>query len=277
MNTAKPLSADRPLDDPATDRLGYATFAKHLAGTILNSSPSDGLVVAVHGDWGTGKTTALKFIVHYLELQEEPPIVMWFNPWWFAGQEDLIRRFFKELQATVASSSKLLRDIARRDRLAAALNLFGSALSSPITIPSVPLAGTAAKMTSEGVKALAAVLAPTDVVTAKARISSAFKEQVARIVVIVDDIDRLMASEARQIFQLIKAVADFPNVTYLLAFDRKVAARAMADLHGSDGDEYLEKNCPGIVLPAAPRPCRDAKPAVRAAERNSRADATRVG
>jgi predicted KAP-like P-loop ATPase len=36
------------------------------------------------------------------------------------------------------------------------------------------------------------------------------------MLVSVDDIDRLTAEEIRQIFRLMKAVADFPKVTYLL-------------------------------------------------------------
>ena len=36
---------------------------------------------------------------------------------------------------------------------------------------------------------------------------------------IIDDIDRLQEREVRQLFQAVKAIADFPKTIYLLSFD----------------------------------------------------------
>jgi predicted KAP-like P-loop ATPase len=63
-----------------------------------------------------------------------------------------------------------------------------------------------------------AVLRPKaqDVPDLKGQIASFLTKQQHRMLFIVDDIDRLTAEEIRQIFRLMKAVADFPKVTYLL-------------------------------------------------------------
>ena len=53
--------------------------------------------------------------------------------------------------------------------------------------------------------------------------------------------DQLANSQIRDVFQLVKQVADFPNVIYLLAMDREVVRRALTDVHNIDGNEYLEK------------------------------------
>ena len=94
MNTKdspRPLSADRPLDDPAKDRLGYAPFAKLLADSICNLAPTEGFVMALFGPWGSGKTTVLKFVEHYMDAlpRNQQPVVVHFNPWWFSGYEDI--------------------------------------------------------------------------------------------------------------------------------------------------------------------------------------------
>ncbi|MEI7673389.1 MAG: P-loop NTPase fold protein, partial [Deltaproteobacteria bacterium] len=47
--------------------------------------------------------------------------------------------------------------------------------------------------------------------------------------------------ETRQLFTVVKALADFPNVVYLMAFDREVAAQAIGNQGGLPGDRYLEK------------------------------------
>ncbi|MGH7434556.1 MAG: KAP family P-loop NTPase fold protein, partial [Polyangiaceae bacterium] len=221
------LSSDRALEDPTGDRLGYAPFARQLARSVLHGCPADGLVVALYGEWGTGKTTALNFITYYLEQAEDAPLVMRFNPWWFAGQEDLTRRFFKQFEATFA------RGRARNRKLLSRLATF-SAMVGEMPVPYVGSAGKAAK-------ALLSTAEKSDVVQLKAEIASALAEDARRMIVVVDDIDRLVAEEIRQLFRLIKAVADFPNVIYLLAFDRSVASRAMGEMHGGSGEEYLEK------------------------------------
>ena len=71
---------------------------------------------------------------------------------------------------------------------------------------------------------------------------------------IIDDIDRLTPEETRQLFTVIKALADFPNVIYLLAFDREVVAQAIGEQSGLPGDRYLEKIIQvALELPAVDR------------------------
>jgi predicted KAP-like P-loop ATPase len=60
------LSPDKPSLDPSEDRLGYAPFAQHLATGISRMSPPDGLVMAINGIWGAGKSTLIEYILHYL-------------------------------------------------------------------------------------------------------------------------------------------------------------------------------------------------------------------
>jgi predicted KAP-like P-loop ATPase len=75
----------------------------------------------------------------------------------------------------------------------------------------------------------------------KEKIATLLIEQNKKILVIIDDIDRLNSEEIRQIFRVIKAVADFPNIIYLLAFDKTVAVEALKSTQGISGEDYLEK------------------------------------
>jgi predicted KAP-like P-loop ATPase len=95
------LSADRPLTDPAMDRLGYAPFAERVAKGILQLPGTEGLVIALYGAWGAGKTTTLNYVAHFLRKAPEGnrPVILWFNPWWFSGREDLVRTFLQQLRA----------------------------------------------------------------------------------------------------------------------------------------------------------------------------------
>jgi predicted KAP-like P-loop ATPase len=228
MTAHTTVGADRPLVDPGEDVLGYAPFAKQLAHTLLRNSPADGFVIAIYGAWGTGKSTALNFVVHYMEedADADAPIIVRFNPWWFAGSEDLTRRFFAQFESAVFAGR------AKKRKLKSAFAKFASAVGE---VPYAPVQATG-KLAAAAVRATA-----VDVVKLKEELSGELAKEALRIVVIMDDIDRLVADEVRQLFRLIKAVADFPNVTYLLAFDRQVAANALGEVHEGRGEAYLEK------------------------------------
>lgn len=76
----------------------------------------------------------------------------------------------------------------------------------------------------------------------KEKLSAALKKQTRKIIIIIDDIDRLSNEEIKMIFQLVSAVASFPNVVYLLSFDYDVVTRALKEVQNcEDGGEYLEK------------------------------------
>lgn len=228
------LSADQPRGDPNQDLLGYAPFAKLLAHSVLRGSPAAGLVVGLYGEWGLGKTTLLNFIEHFTRADagDDAPIIVRFNPWWFSGREDLLRRFFKEFETTVQKTSA--RNAKVRKVLLGALEKIGDASSG---IPSAWVA-TPGKL----VAALARVgQKPADVVAIKEDLVRAMSAEALRVIVLIDDIDRLLPSEMIDIFRLVRSVGDFPNVHYVLAFDRAIVAKALSDECRTDGERYLEK------------------------------------
>jgi hypothetical protein len=104
------ISADRPGTDPSQDALGYAPFAEKLARSILRLPSDEGMVIAVHGAWGSGKTTFLNYVHWYLRKNplQSQPICVSFNPWWFSGDETLLRAFFDQLRAHVGGVGDVL-------------------------------------------------------------------------------------------------------------------------------------------------------------------------
>ena len=64
-----------------------------------------------------------------------------------------------------------------------------------------------------------------------------WREKQKTVVVMIDDIDRLPARKIRLLFQLVTVNADFPNLVYLLLFDKAIAAQALADLPAVQVDD----------------------------------------
>jgi predicted KAP-like P-loop ATPase len=220
---------DKPLRLKKDDRLGYSKFAENLSRGLINANASEGLVVSLNGKWGSGKTTILNFIFDEIDKfpESQKPIVIRFNPWWFSGQDDLIRNFFDQLRTTL--DSKELEIEGLKDLIGDFAQAVGD------YYPDLPWQ---ARIIT---RFLFKVHPTQNIPELKNKISEKLAKLDRRIFVVIDDIDRLIPEEIRQIFRLIKAVADFPNIIYILAFDKDVAIKSLESIQKISGSEYLEK------------------------------------
>ena len=75
----------------------------------------------------------------------------------------------------------------------------------------------------------------------KKELALSLKELESPVLVVIDDIDRVSANEIRLIFQLVKANADFPNLVYLLLFQRDIVEDGLTYQPAINGKEFLEK------------------------------------
>lgn len=200
--------------------------------------------MAIHGKWGSGKTSAVNMVVDALEQREahleaeKRTIVVRFNPWWFSEQKDLTRAFFSEVTAAIGKRmSTAVRDGLRTmaKKVSGATELVSSILA---WTPAAPIA----KQVAELIKGAGEDIEDeSSLEEVRENLAKALREEARRILVIIDDVDRLPADEARQIFRLVKSVADLPHITYLLVFDRDIAARALERPSEPEGPEWLEK------------------------------------
>jgi predicted KAP-like P-loop ATPase len=88
------LSADAPIETGASDLLGRAGFAMSCAEAIANWQDDASLVVAIWGDWGSGKSSLKNLIVEKLRDLEEDrrPTIVQFNPWQTSRCEPTLER-----------------------------------------------------------------------------------------------------------------------------------------------------------------------------------------
>ena len=221
------LAADNSLKDPKTDRLGYAPFAKHLADSICQMTAPEGFVIAVYGAWGSGKSTLLNFLVHYLQQQPEnsQALVVPFNPWLFAGDEDLTKRFFDQLQSAVGTLKYVPK--GWKDRIADLANVV-----SEIPLPYAQAGKAVANLFDDKEK---------DTSDLKEEVEASMEQEQTRIVVTIDDIDRLDTEEIKKLFRILKAIPNFTNLIYVLGFDKEIVIKALADVEGISGEVYLER------------------------------------
>ncbi len=219
--------ADSPLIDPKKDCLGYASFANYLADSICKMTLTEGFVIAVYGSCCSGKSTLLNFLIHYLKHkpEEERPIIISFNPWLFSGYKDITRSFFEQLQNVLSQVKSMPKGL--KERIAD----FAKVISE------IPLPYT------ETVKPVATLLDDKEKETSefKQEVEDKLVQQQQRIVITIDDIERLPAEDIRQLFRIFSAIPNFTNVVYFLTFDKEVIIKTIAEDKEIDKDTYLQK------------------------------------
>ena len=257
---AKPkysYSADRPIKAEKDDLLGRATFAKSLAHDIRAWGGYDSLVIALYGGWGCGKTSLKNLILANLAKGRRAMPVMEFNPWQFSGTGNIAPAFFTELGIALRSDDDGANSAARGEKLeryAKRLTIGGATAETIGTVLSmlgVPGGGLVAKageqlkkmaeVTQQGGDALTGEGATRSMSDLKRDLSESLATLHTPMLVVVDDIDRLTTDEVREVLQLVKANADFPNLIYLLLCERSIVAGALDGISGGRGGEFLEK------------------------------------
>jgi hypothetical protein len=59
------LTNDTPIVTPENDQFGVDPFARALAKALSEMPSPEGVVVAVNGPWGSGKSSAVNLVVFY--------------------------------------------------------------------------------------------------------------------------------------------------------------------------------------------------------------------
>lgn len=238
----KPVSADNPIRSAADDSLQRTPLAQSFAKQILSLDVAEGIVVAVLGPWGSGKTSFVNISRTYLE--KAGATVLDFNPWMFSGTEQLVDAFFNELSAQLKLRPGL-------DEVGKSIEEYGETFSG---LAWLPLVGPWIERGKKATNILAKILQrrKEGVAGRRSKVEKALAALSMPIVVVVDDLDRLNTSEIRDIFKLVRLTANFPNVVYLLAFDRGRVEDALTE-QGIRGRDYLEKILQvGLDIPAVP-------------------------
>lgn len=246
MTTSPSFLHDLPA---ANDAFGRIDFAKNLARSLVLPNSSPGLVVGIEGDWGSGKSTLIGFIAKSLR-EDKRTIVIDFNPWMVSTTGALVETLIEQIAASIGKKvSRGKNGINASQKLIDFVRLLKPLKYIPTLSWVGNIAEDSAKAGQEALDGIKKLLPDFDLTQKKNDVINALKKLNRPIIVVIDDLDRLPAEEIRIMVQAIKAVADFPQITYLLAYDPKIIARALADDEKS-GLSYLEK----IVQVAYPLP-----------------------
>lgn len=236
--------SDRPINSGNEDKLNRKGFANLLARTLVNLDSKDTFTVGLFGKWGCGKTSLVNMALEEIEkIQTEDEskkemIIVHFEPWNFTDTNQLLTQFFVRLANEFQKKGdKNLTKIGN------ALETYSDAFGLFELLPGVgsPIAKVGKWVSSRLGQKIQKGLDKRDVLKQKNQVIQLLNNQSNRVLVVLDDIDRLSNEQIRYIFQLITSVARFPNTTYLLVFDKEIVVEALKDVQSGNGQDYLEK------------------------------------
>lgn len=227
--------ADQPISGKAEDRFNRSFFATRIAETIATRIDPSSIVLGLFGPWGDGKTSVLEMMQEALGTYQNA-IVVRFNPWHFQSEDLLLRGFFATLADAMGQSLPNVKEKAGD-----LLKKYGNVLS----LASLTVGGVVQVRPGDAVKGVGEAMSNVGLDELRKRIERMLDDANKRLVILIDDIDRLDREETHAIFKLVKLSASFRHTSYVLAFDDAVVSAALGERYGAGGSPagraFLEK------------------------------------
>lgn len=233
--------SDVPIKKASEDEFGREAYVRMLCTLIMSSSNiEDARYVGIFGQWGEGKTS-VRFLLEERIRSEygvESAIFVEFHPWEYSESVDIRMLFFEQLAIAVSKSGH--KELSKVSSLLArhfALSRYNQDIG-PVNelIDWFRQLFFKFSLSSEFLSHSIRVL---------------LQEMQEKVIVVVDDLDRLSKEEVCRVIRFLKANGDLPNITYLILADENYLANAVASLVSrSDktdmdcGREYLKKIIP---------------------------------
>ena len=223
---------DKPAEE---DLLGCEKYYKGIADFILHCETP--MTIAIEGDWGSGKTTAMNNIKKYLpsgeKSENESCIIIEYNAWKYSKYD------IDKLDVTCLNMglySELCAACKESIRFKSFLNRLIDNTGNGATIASGAIGGEAsaeaAAVLADGIKnkffSIAKILQNIKDIAAQ----QASHDR--RIIIFVDDLDRLRPEAAVDSLEYIKLFMDCEGIVFVLAVDFDVVCRGVKAKYGDD-------------------------------------------
>lgn len=219
---------DEPIIPGTEDFLGLGLHSRSLIKFIERANTP--MTIGIQGEWGSGKTSLMKAIDFYFDEDKSDTIQIWINTWEFSllstPEETLINIVSKITEEIIKHDENKGRSNAIRKN---SQKLFKSAFKLTASF-----AGDIARKVSdeifdneESISSLKDKL--REVVD---EIITDPTNEYKRIIIYVDDLDRIVPENAVTILELLKNIFNLNNCIFLLAIDYQVVVKGLRKKFG---------------------------------------------
>ncbi|TSC59895.1 MAG: KAP P-loop [Parcubacteria group bacterium LiPW_15] len=208
--------SDAELKPEGDDLLGFSDAARRFAEKVFNRGSSDSIVFGIDAPWGIGKSSFVNLCRGYWEKDDEykkGAVVYRFNPLRYEGRSNLLEKFVDGLVRTIQKNEfipEIRPLISRYSRLIKGRAGFSW---SGLKLDFFPGTYTVDDAFDD--------------------LEIALSDSKKKVIIIIDDLDRLSFSAIKDVLFVIKKSFTLPNISYVLCYD-------------TDNISALEREKPGV-------------------------------
>lgn len=210
---------DNPKETFEDDEFGRKKIAEKIAEQICKfNDEKNSFSIGLVGPWGSGKTTFLYQIKEELNKQSgnDKNLLINFNPWQYPNKTSLTEAFLCEIKINLRPHTPIVGNMS--DYINHLFKNNGSLWKVVINT----------FFPTRGIDKL------------QESIKQSILQSKKRLIIIIDEIDRLQGEELYEILTIIRNVGNLPNTVFILAYDKDYLIEALKDSI-SNPQEYLSK------------------------------------
>lgn len=221
-NASSGFIEDNSIENEKYDTFERIEIAKQIACQIKATNNRQAFAIGITGTYGSGKTSFLNLICSSLKKEIHGPIIVHFNPWDASTSSNIQKFFFDELSAVLAKEDSALssRLYSYYRRLNGKNTFVGDMINNLRDL---------------------FVVFDRNLDDEKTKINEMMKDLTRKVIIIIDDLDRLHNDEVIEVLRLIRNTANFGNITYLVAYDRQYVEHSIKALNEGSYKNYLDK------------------------------------
>lgn len=213
---------DNAIEEIKDDTYERNTVAEQIAKQIIATDNKKAFAIGITGVYGSGKTSFINLITNVLKNETYPPLVVNFNPWNTETPADLQKIFFDELSIALGKEDSALSSHLYNyyRRLSGKSTFIGDIVNNLRDV---------------------SVIFNRDLDDEKEKINKMMINLSRKIIIVIDDLDRLHNEEVIEVLRLIRNTANFGNITYLVAYDKQYVEYSIKKLNERTYKNYLDK------------------------------------
>ena len=221
---------DKPVASITDDLFNVEVYVNALCSFIRSCETP--MTISIQGDWGSGKTSMMNMMKANLQGAVWP---VWFNTWQFS-QFDMGNSLAFSMMDVILKGLDCEVDV--RKKIINGLIGFGKRVVRNVS--DYTLGGEITGVISNS---LDGGVTETDFASEIAELKSKFEEAVKsklqkehrdRVVIFVDDLDRLQPAKAVELLEVLKLFLDCEQCVYVLAVDYEVVTSGIRQKFGDD-------------------------------------------
>lgn len=232
---------DKPIDSISQESLGISDYVYALSNFIISCQTP--MTIAIQADWGVGKTSMMNLVKENIDSTSIKTI--WFNTWQFS-------QFNMSDDLSISLLNQFVKRIGGEDSKEIIKKLSFLTKKAGVLFAKAALGNAAGAVISGGEKILDSMFeedldSSEQIVKLKNQLEDMVKkriekEKLNRIVIFIDDLDRLEPKKAVELLEIMKLFLDIPQCVFVLAVDYGVVITGLKDKFGSNIDEAKSKS-----------------------------------